>query len=355
MIERVADLIVSDTIGAMPSWNHPRTAVGVRLFVDVGEENDVPADRCLAGTGLSSADLADADRLIEASQEVHVARNVARALGDRPGLGVDAGRRITTGRLGIWAFAALTSATWGDALALLLRYHRLSPAFLAADLHVGTHEFRLVLGDDELPPDVRGILAERDLTAAATFLAAVVGTMPALRLETRLGADRAGCLARAVAPSVRVVPGRARHTLAGDRALLSLPLPQGDEHTRRACERECALLLERHRSRAGTASRVRGRLLEHPAAMPSMAEVAAELHVDVRTLRRQLSEEGTSFRALRDETLGALAVELLATAGLTVDDVAGRLGYADATSFAHAFRRWKGAPPSAYRQRRPEA
>jgi AraC-like DNA-binding protein len=47
-----------------------------------------------------------------------------------------------------------------------------------------------------------------------------------------------------------------------------------------------------------------------------------------------------------------LAIELLSHAGLTVEEVAVRLGYADTASFTHAFTRWRGNPPSQYRRTR---
>lgn len=44
-----------------------------------------------------------------------------------------------------------------------------------------------------------------------------------------------------------------------------------------------------------------------------------------------------------------LAEQLLAT-GMTLDSIAERLGYADTSSFAAAFKRWKGMPPHRFRQ-----
>ena len=90
---------------------------------------------------------------------------------------------------------------------------------------------------------------------------------------------------------------------------------------------------------------VRDLLLRDPSRMPGQEQVAAALDVSVRTLRRQLDAEGTSFRAVVDQTREDLAEELLATAGCTVAQVARRLGYAEASSFVHAFRRWKGVSP----------
>jgi AraC-like DNA-binding protein len=60
-----------------------------------------------------------------------------------------------------------------------------------------------------------------------------------------------------------------------------------------------------------------------------------------------------SFRGLLDEIREQIAEELLVTGGLSVAEVAGRLGYLEVYSFSQAFRRWKGAGPRAYRPRHP--
>jgi AraC-like DNA-binding protein len=40
---------------------------------------------------------------------------------------------------------------------------------------------------------------------------------------------------------------------------------------------------------------------------------------------------------------------------MTVDEVAERLGYSEASSFAHAFKRWKGISPRTYRRQTTDA
>ncbi|MFD2400258.1 helix-turn-helix transcriptional regulator [Prauserella oleivorans] len=71
----------------------------------------------------------------------------------------------------------------------------------------------------------------------------------------------------------------------------------------------------------------------------------------VRTLRRKLAAEGTSYRALVDEVRETVAEDLLATPALSVEQIAHRLGYSEASSFIHAFTRWKGVPPREFRRR----
>jgi AraC-like DNA-binding protein len=80
-----------------------------------------------------------------------------------------------------------------------------------------------------------------------------------------------------------------------------------------------------------------------------MGEVAAVLCMSERTLRRRLHKEGTTFAALCDEIRRSTAEQLLSCSRLPIEHIAGRLGYAEPASFIHAFKRWKGRTPGAYR------
>jgi AraC-like DNA-binding protein len=51
--------------------------------------------------------------------------------------------------------------------------------------------------------------------------------------------------------------------------------------------------------------------------------------------------------SLLDQTCAAMAVELLRASDVDPDDVAERVGYADARSFRRAFAQRVGSPPSA--------
>ena len=57
------------------------------------------------------------------------------------------------------------------------------------------------------------------------------------------------------------------------------------------------------------------------------------------------------FRGLLDEIREQLAEELLITGGMSVAEVAQRLGYVEVSSFSQAFRRWKNVGPREFRAR----
>jgi AraC-like DNA-binding protein len=82
---------------------------------------------------------------------------------------------------------------------------------------------------------------------------------------------------------------------------------------------------------------------------PGVEEVAGELHMSSRTLKRKLQQLGTSYQEVLDGLRKGLAVEYLTQSEKTVDEIAMTLGYSDASNFARAFRRWTARSPSDYR------
>lgn len=83
--------------------------------------------------------------------------------------------------------------------------------------------------------------------------------------------------------------------------------------------------------------------------LPGAEQVSRHLGMSVSTLRRQLLDEGTSFQRLKDDCRQAAAMQYLATSELTYTEIAGLLGFDEASAFFRAFRRWTGMTPTEYR------
>ena len=94
-------------------------------------------------------------------------------------------------------------------------------------------------------------------------------------------------------------------------------------------------------------------LSEHPNHQPAAAhtaeDVAAQLNTSVRTLHRQLKEEGVSLQRLKNAARREHAIRLLLQTGKPVKQIATAVGFDSEKSFARAFREWTGVAPSAYR------
>ena len=97
-------------------------------------------------------------------------------------------------------------------------------------------------------------------------------------------------------------------------------------------------------------------LEERVAANPgkSQDDVAKELGMSTRTLSRRLTEAGTTYFGVVEAYREAMAKSMLVGTDMQFTEVAYVLGYADASTFSTAFKRWAGKTPSQYRDQNAE-
>lgn len=333
----------------MLDWDLPRSASSVHLMTRLATERGMSLDEVLADSGLTPEMLDDPRAEATARQEFQVMRNLLSHCGDEPGLGVIAGRDYHIATYGAWGLALISAATLRDTVEIALRYVDLAFAFTQLRFEEADGEARIYVEDREIPPELRRFLVERVVSGIETIGEDLFATgIPVRRVTFRHRAP--ADLSRHVEVfGVEPKFGAEANALVFDAALLDLPLPQANDFALRAYEELCRDLVERRRSRTGFAGAVRDLLARHPGEIPDQATVAAALFTSPRTLHRRLAESGTSFRALVDEVRETLAEEMLCTAGMTTEQVSGRLGYAEPACFVRAFKRWKGVTPQAYR------
>lgn len=333
---------------AVAEWTFPRGAASVQLMVEFAAEHGVPADDVLRGSAVSPEAAADPATQLDAHQELAVVRNLVRLLGDLPGLGLRVGCRYRASTFGIFGFAVLSCRTLRDVITFALRYWELSFAFNIPSVDYSGDEVRIELHDEAVPHDVRRFAVERDIAAMFTVMGELFTVpMPVRRAEFRFPEPSYVDTYTEIF-GIRPAFGARANASWIDGLLLDQPLPSADPETVARCEASCRELVTRRRARTGLPQEVRARLVRLGGVDAGMDTIAGELHLSTRTLRRKLGEAGTSYRELLEEVREALAEELLATGALSVSDVAIRLGYAEATSFIHAFRRWKGTTPAVY-------
>ncbi|WP_247257486.1 AraC family transcriptional regulator [Pseudomonas moorei] len=79
-------------------------------------------------------------------------------------------------------------------------------------------------------------------------------------------------------------------------------------------------------------------------------KVASALCMSPTKLQLKLSQRGTSFQQLLDDTRKALACSYLSQASRPVTEITFLLGFSDTSNFTRAFKRWTGLSPTDFRQ-----
>ena len=82
---------------------------------------------------------------------------------------------------------------------------------------------------------------------------------------------------------------------------------------------------------------------------PSLTEIANQLNIAERSLRRKLQEDGANYRDLLQQCRMELAEHYLQNTELSITDIALRIGFADTSNFSRAFARWYNKSPSQFR------
>ncbi len=139
-----------------------------------------------------------------------------------------------------------------------------------------------------------------------------------------------------------------------DARYLALPVRRDEKALQTMLQHALPLTVLQYRRDRLLVHSVSQLLAADPAAAHTADDIAAQLNTSVRTLHRQLKEEGVSLQRLKNEVRRERAVGLLLQTDKPVKQVAAAVGFDSEKSFARAFREWTGMAPSALRAGKPE-
>lgn len=336
------------TILKMDPTEYSVSAEYLALLLDVLSRRGVATETLLADTRIDPGCWRDPQARITA-QDFEVVATRAMALSGEPWLGWELGASMTLSSHGFLGYAAMSSATLGEALELAVKYFRTRSTlvqletFTDGDMAVMQINELLALGD--LAP-----LIMESLFSSFHFMGEKL--VPGLDVigELRFSYPEPDYFARMrpVMP-VPVYFDCAYNQMRFPVERMQYPLQFADPRLARMAADQCEQEMASIKLPPPLLGQVRRIILGGGGRFPGVEEVAGELHMSSRTLKRKLQQLGTSYQEVLDGLRKGLAVEYLTQSEKTVDEIAMTLGYSDASNFARAFRRWTARSPSDYR------
>jgi AraC-like DNA-binding protein len=315
------------------------------LLLDLAEEIGVTPQRLCAGLGCSAADLRRGQE-ISNRQAWRMIRRALQLTG-RADLGLELGTRQNLSHFGLPGFAMSAARTLGEAAEICIRYHKqggggaIRSAGRELDGDLVSVTVHSNLRDDSVLPFV----VEEFFASGLTIARLLVGDRFRLHsVELAYPEPMYSARYRQIF-DCPVHFGCARNRVRIERRFSSLPIAT---HSAVLVALQIRLLEEQARGKTlppRTTVAVEQLLLRSGKGRLSIDQVAGALQVSVRTLRRRLLEDGSSFRALCERIRLESAQRLLREQGVTVAAAAERLGYSDARAFRRAYKRWLGQVP----------
>jgi AraC-like DNA-binding protein len=139
-------------------------------------------------------------------------------------------------------------------------------------------------------------------------------------------------------------------SLCFDSAYLNLPVIQNARTVKEFVRTAPANIVLKYKNTNSLAAQIRRRLRTTSSfEWPEFEAVAKALNTTPSTLRRRLEDEGQSFQAVKDQLRRDIAIDSLCHTTKSVAEIAEKLGFADASAFHRAFKKWVGASPGEYR------
>ncbi|MER8184925.1 AraC family transcriptional regulator [Kitasatospora sp. NPDC094015] len=333
--------------GALPATTPP-TSGGSGVSVSLGYALAVAG--AAAGAGGGDPALLDAAGGRLSFEQVRGVWDLALGEGADPGVGLRMGADLRPAALEVLGHLVLGSVSLGEAAEAAERYHRLvseaGEIALVRGAALSRLVYRPVVAPQSMhPQQVEAVVA--GMVSAARWLAGPGWAPAGVSFTHTCGGDEPlyvrvlGCPVAFGAPeNALIVP-----TAELDRRR-AVPDPGLTALQRRYADGLLADLI----GAVTVADQVRRWLAAAPLDQVTPADVRAALCLGERALRRALREDGTSWRALLDEARHARARHLLESTDLTTDRIARAVGLSGAAALGHAFTRWQGTSPGAYRR-----
>ncbi len=317
-------------------------------IVEFAVSRGASRERVLRTAGVTRQTLEDPEARISTEEFMAVLQGAIDFSG-QPALMLQLGAQLRVTSHGILGYAAMSSATLAEALALATKYVQTRSPLLVA--HVAVKHRTAVLRVDEaavLTHGRRGLfeLCVGALTSVARFLTddrfrvrrlLLPYPEPPYLAEYRKVFD------------CPIVFDSAAAEIRFDASFLAMKLPLADEAAKKLAAQRCEEELAAIASSDDLEQQIRARLLKARGTMPSLDEVARQLALSPRTLRRRLKTHDTSYQRILNAVREELAVQCLRTTDMTVYQIADRLGYSDQSNFGRAFKGWTGRSPQDFR------
>lgn len=308
---------------------------------------------CLQGTGIAPTDLDCEDREVTLAQEERLFQNILGVSGD-PLIGLRLAKHYPPQRYGLFGYAMLSASTLRHAMVIASRFgDELSFTWLHVSFCVQGGEAVFSLGDRvPINPGVRKLFYDRDTMAVKVAMRELVGVeVPILHVVLpHDGQGQEERYRREFGCPMNFQPGGKSAQLSFSTEWLERRLPLRDAILSERLQMHCQRLLRSLGQSSDITSEVREIIVGQPGYFPSIEVVAKKLGVSARTLRNRLGKEGTSYQDVLDEIRRALACEYLDNTRLPLQEIARLVGFVESGNFTHAFKRWTGRTPSAFRK-----
>ncbi|KJY81949.1 AraC family transcriptional regulator [Vibrio galatheae] len=327
---------------------HQLGVMDVTLLLNTLDDMAVNLDSVLDVAGLGSLSGCSKPNYMTYADKLRLFRSVAHQFSDT-GIGLRIGSKAQLSHFGVLGYVILSSRTVEEAIKTGFKYLNLNGPVFSVQVVKQQGMVSIVLENTLDIGELLPFCSEYFLSAVAALFKQITGQMLAVRslsltyLEPTYRQEYRSCFG--CEPEFEA----AQLKLSFDAKLLDLTLRTHNADTLARCLASCDAVMSVMQSPYLLTNQIKTALYQSAGSFPSLDEMAVQFGCSARTLRRQLTQQRTSYKQLLAEARSDIAKEFLMQTQLTVEEIAFRLGYSDSASFRRGFKRWTRMTPQQFR------
>lgn len=335
-----------------PPSKIPATTHVIVLAVEEAKKLGIMPAEVLSGARLRLEDLSLPSLVLSREQELRVFANLQSLTGDET-VGLEIGQRVHVSGFGLPGYTMQVSETIHDAISCMQQFPLLMGLYHTVAIETAPQLTSVTIGNYSYSPTLELMATDMCLAAIKTVVSDLLGRS--------VSAEQVTVRYPEPSPLLRdkhcsfygcdVSYGAEKDSITFTSPIFEAKAPLANRVSFLALHAQCADMESQWASRASEDCLVQVRsLIEmNLTEYCSLSRLAAKMCVTERTLRRRLVQQGTSFQQVLDQVRHERASQLLAHPASRISVIAQELGYSDAVSFRHAFRRWTGLTPTEFR------
>ncbi len=325
------------------------TAAAGRSLAAFSQSRGIDLAPLAAAVGLDPASFQQFGVRISLDRFARLLEVLATVSGDES-FGLHYGLSFQLGDTGPFGFALQNAPGFRDAVEFLVKYVQLLADYAYFDLNIGKQITRIVW-------TISPLVVKRDqfvdlgvLLACRHFRNYAGANWSPSRVHLERSAPRSIAEHRALlSPHIKF-----NDRIVGmefPSAVLSTNNPAADSRIFELMRKQCEVMLAALQVPKSVLLQAKEKIVALlQTGNATLALVSRQLAMSERSLQRRLSEAGTSYEKLLDETRRELSDRLLADTALPLAEIAHRCGYSSATAYSRAARNWYGKPPAQMRR-----
>ncbi len=313
----------------------------------------IPLKQIFRGTNLTESWLKDDNALISPEHYLTIVNNALDESKD-PSLALRLGQKHNLGELGIWGYAIISSPTLGDANQVAIQYWELQGSLVTLSYQKeNNHSIWKILPAFPMGNLRSWIFAVEELISTFLSGSGFLSKEDFQIEEIHLSYPDPGygSLYREMF-KCPVYFNEETDMFRISFNFDDVPTSMGNPILAEICKQQCRELMAKLKVYDELISTIRNLLITSLGQFPRLPVIARKMAMSPRTLRRRLEERNITYQNILDEIRMGLTKEYITTTNLSVDQIANRLGFSEATTLRRAFKKWTGMNIKEFRNRK---